>query len=679
MSVLIKEGMQDSLMQACTLGRHCYIVDGYSKNVAYDGWSDPTNMSIEPPVAAATDEGTNLAGSLIVGGTYKCKFEYYNINKGQPSGISPASAEITCQSNGGIRVDIPADATIDSQITHIRAYLTSDGGNVYRLDGSKAYTGTAIEYDFTIAENARITVMGELNAAGTANVDIHGIFPVVPYIISHKGRIYGFGTKVFSEGSATVTNGDATVTIAGDTLPTGIKNMYFVIEGSSRRYLISSRTDDTNFELTEEYDGDTASEQTYYIYGENSILYYSYIDTFGTSYPESWPFTYWIPINQDDGDEGTGLGVAHDQIILFKKRSMGMLSGSSSADFVFTTISTEEGAISGYTIDNNDKGDLIFLSEKGLCITNGVQIVNLTRGNIANIFTGEGSPPWEVNKVRLPYAVGCYDPTTNRYRLWLSSSGSSTNNKYLEYDFNKIEGIEIGWTEGDGIVGHACGIIEDADGISKLAFGCDGGAGETSKGFVYYYDEDATNDGAGTISTKRGTATSATVNSITDSTATFTDAIIGCNVKILTGTGEGQIRRIYTKDSTTKFTVEENWDTNPDTTSLYAIGFIDAYRTSKWFDIGVLGGKALRMIKTVFKQAAYTCFFKLYENFSSTVKTEKDINLDKSKEYYQFMLGMNRSKHFQIKIGKSDVDTPICIREVQVEMIARGKKGDFAE
>jgi len=675
MATLIKEGLQNALMQAATLGGRCYIVNGFDKNISFDGWVDPTEMGIVAPTDAATDEGTDIAGSLIVGGKYKCKYEYYNINKGQPSGMSPASAEITCQSLGGIRVNIPANANVDSQVTHIRAYLTSDGGNIYRYDDSKAYTGSAITFDFTAAENQRVTLMGELSDDETYNVDVHLLFPVVPYIIAHKGRLFGFGTKIFSKGTASVTNGSATVTIADTTLPTGIKNLYFHIYGDSRKYIIQSRTDGTHFELTETYGGTTGSGKTYYIYGENSIVYYTYIDTLGSSYPESCPSTYWIEINKDDDDEGSGLGIVHDQIVVFKIRSVGILSGSSPSDFAFTLISTKVGCISAYTIDKNSAGHCLFLSEKGLCITDGVSVINLTESTIGNIFTGEGSPPWEVNKSRLPYAVGKYDPMTNRYRLWVSSKDATTNDKYLEYDFNKIGDITIGWTDGDGIVGHACGIIE-IDGVQKLAFGCDGGK-NADKGFVYYYDEDATNDGAGTTSTKTGTVTSATDNTLTDSSATFTDDILGCNVKILSGTGIGQIRRIYTRESATQFTVESNWTTNPDTTSVYAIGFIDAFRLSKHFDFGALGSKSMRMIKTVFKKAAYNCDFKLYQDYSTTPKIEKDINLNKDKGFYEFRLGLNRAKHYQIKVGKCNVDTPIEIKEHEFTYVAEGKPQDF--
>jgi len=675
MATLIKTGLKDLLLRAATLQGKAFIVNGQSRNMSYDGWNDPVNQSIEPPPVKATDEGTDLAGSLVVGGIYKCKFEYYNKNRGVPSGMSPKSAEITCQSNGGIRMNIPADSGVDDQVTHIRAYLTANGGSVYRLDDAdgKAYTGSAITYDFTAVESSRLVAMGELASDGKSNIDVHGVFPAVKYIIAFNGKIYGLGTVKFSGGTATV-SADPTVTIAGDTLPTGIKGMYFKVDGDSRKYIIDKRTDDTHFELTKSYAGTAGAGKTYYIYGENSYLYRSYITTAGIPYPESWAADF-TPINVDDNDEGAGIGIAHNQIVVFKTRTTGIVSGATVPEF--TSITTETGCISGDTIDNNDKGDLLFLSEKGLCLTNGNEIVNLSESQIGNIFTGEGNPPWKAEKSLLSQACGAYDILTNRYRLFITEDGETQNIRRVVYDFNKVNGVPIGWYEEDGIVARCCGILEDNKGSPKLAFGCDGGV-NADKAYVHYYDEDVTNDGAGTTSTKRGTATAADATSLTDNAATFNDDILGCNVSIIAGTGEGQaVRRIYTRDSATKFTIEAAWAITPDTTSVYAIGAIDAFRQFKWNDLGRMGASTMRKIKLVFKQAAYSCYVKLFQDYSTTAKIDKTVSLDNSKGYKELALGVNRARMVQLKIGNENVDESIEIREVTLAYDIKGKPKDW--
>jgi len=71
-----------------------------------------------------------------------------------------------------------------------------------------------------------------------------------------------------------------------------------------------------------------------------------------------------------------------------------------------------------------------------------------------------------------------------------------------------------------------------------------------------------------------------------DATKSWTaDAYINEYVWIYSGTGSGQIRKI-TDNTTTKLTVESDWDTNPDATSLYRISHTgkDPHKSSELYD-----------------------------------------------------------------------------------------------
>lgn len=73
----------------------------------------------------------------------------------------------------------------------------------------------------------------------------------------------------------------------------------------------------------------------------------------------------------------------------------------------------------------------------------------------------------------------------------------------------------------------------------------------------------------------RGTATSATSTTLTDSAASFSTSgigLIGAPVAIVSGTGKGQIRTV-TANTGTQLTVAA-WDTTPDATSAYLVGAI---------------------------------------------------------------------------------------------------------
>ena len=82
-----------------------------------------------------------------------------------------------------------------------------------------------------------------------------------------------------------------------------------------------------------------------------------------------------------------------------------------------------------------------------------------------------------------------------------------------------------------------------------------------------------------------GMATSGGTSSVTDTAKTWdVDQYIGAEVKIVAGTGEGQIRTISSNTSTV-LSVSEAFDITPDTTSQYVI-----YGTPYWKDTGITVG-----------------------------------------------------------------------------------------
>lgn len=69
----------------------------------------------------------------------------------------------------------------------------------------------------------------------------------------------------------------------------------------------------------------------------------------------------------------------------------------------------------------------------------------------------------------------------------------------------------------------------------------------------------------------QGQASSGTDNTLVDSSKSWTvDELIGKYVAIIEGSGVGAVRKITDNDATS-ITVETNWDTNPDATSIYRI------------------------------------------------------------------------------------------------------------
>jgi hypothetical protein len=81
--------------------------------------------------------------------------------------------------------------------------------------------------------------------------------------------------------------------------------------------------------------------------------------------------------------------------------------------------------------------------------------------------------------------------------------------------------------------------------------------------------------------TRRGTVTSSTLVSLSDSTATFDSSLVNAPLQIVDGTGAGQMRQIAALTST-KLTIKEPWRIKPDATTVYQVGGIRwRYSTGK--------------------------------------------------------------------------------------------------
>ena len=664
-----KTGLKtDYFFRGASLDNIHYFTNGLNRMIAYD-LVTATNMGIIVPFSAATD-GSDIAGSLTAGTVRKVMYEYYNINKGYSSGFSPESAEITIGTSGGRRVNIPANSDVDSQVTHVRVYVTRDAGSVHYYEGLKAYTGSAITFDITQADASRPTVMGELSSDGQSNVDVHSVPPTSKYLMAHQNRLWFYGTEIY-EVAMTFTNGDKTVTGSG--FVDGMRNMLVQAKGDGRIYVIDGvPTSDTEFEMTKEYDGTTGSYLGY-ILGEDSVLYYSYKTTRGRPRPESVPasdeVSHWIPVAKDESSTGPGTGmgkVGGVTPIIGKRNSLYILVGDKPGNYEVELLSDQEGLVSDRSGANNEIGDFMFASINGVNITNGEAVSSITDLNIQNIFTGEDDPPWYVNKDRMQYCHGVYDKTNRRYLLWVASSDSSVENKCLVYDFKKIDGNPIGWSWWN-IKAVCSAIIVDDYGVAWVCW-------QDALGYVYKLDASVTNDGAGMseAETRRGTATGGATTYLDDSAATFNtvgDGLTGIKIKILSGTSSGD-ERIISSNTAPRITPTVAFTTAIDDTSVYAIGYIDSYRTTGWLDFGGLLDKILDKIKMVFKTttATFSAYWEHYTNFSTTqTGSTQYIDMSNSDGYHSARLAANRSKHHQLKFGSCDTDRVITIKEIEIE------------
>jgi len=221
------------------LDGYLHMTNGLDRPVVTDG-ATTWNMGIDKPAAAATYVNNTISGSLTTTGTYYYYYVFWNSIRNRHSQFSPVSAEMTAGlASKGIRITIPANASLETGVDYVKVYRTLTTGSLYYYDGIKAYSGTAITYDSTLADTALGEIMGELDADGTTQLDIDGLPPTCPYMAAKGGRLGMAGRVVFSSGTAAVTNGSATVTLS--VAPTaGMKSWRFRVDGDTEEYIIAS-------------------------------------------------------------------------------------------------------------------------------------------------------------------------------------------------------------------------------------------------------------------------------------------------------------------------------------------------------------------------------------------------------------------------------------------------------
>ncbi len=663
-----------------TLDGLCYGGNGFDRNFCYDG-VNVTNMGIRMTGSAPTQNAQSADGSMTLLGVYNFRIEYWNANKAYQSSWSDLLTVTLTGSNTAVTLNIPADSSIDSQVTHARIYRTIKGGAVYYLDTSQsgglvAFTGSAVTFKSTLIDTGLVTPMGALDANGN-NVNVHAVGPTSPYMALHEGRILLAGRITYSTGTVTMA---ASTTVEGAGTPAwaqGLKGMKFQVAGDPRPYTIDSITDSDTLVLTESYAGSTGAGKSYTIFGQGSFVFYSYIGIDGFPRPESFPADYWTPFYKDEGDTIMGMLGCKNGTIIAKRNRLGLLSGSSVEEMHrIHDVTSPFGTVAHATLVNDDDKNVIGLADDGIFVTDGVTRHNITKDTIMNIITGTGNPPWKVEKSRLGNAHAVWDKLNRRYMCWVASDGSSYEDKCIVLDFNTImEGTSNAPSPTVfNVPATSSALIEDSNRSPQVYF-------ENTKGFVNYFDPDSTNDGAGSVSTVRGTVTSATSTVITDTTATFTDAILGCPVKMLSGTSAGETGWVSARTTTT-FTVGTALGITPVAGDVFALGYIDAYRTTKFDDFRTLLDKAIRRVKMVFKiqSSTYSMYIEHYVDFSTTqLGDTKYIDMANPDGYHSVSFASNRAKHHQLKMGICDTNRPFELREMQTDINIHGKPKEDKE
>jgi len=270
---------------------------------------------------------------------------------------------------------------------------------------------------------------------------------------------------------------------------------------------------------------------------------------------------------------GTGRGgeiqnqmVLNEQIIFYLRNEIWKFTPQLGDVNALEMIASDIGLYAPYSLVSN--GDLhFFLSERGVYIFDGNKPRHISK-DIDNLLLGN------VTQSQLKYAKAVYDFERNQYKLYLPEEGSNQNNLGLVFD------VRLGiWQP--PVTGRTVSCLStflDSDDRQRIVFG----------DYYGYLFEDGKFKNDGIERAFNGTVSAATLSTLTDNGQNFptaSDGLQGLYLKILSGVGQTQRRRIISNTSAV-LTLDQNFSVVPNSASTYTIAAIESDWRSKDYEMG---------------------------------------------------------------------------------------------
>jgi hypothetical protein len=403
----------------------------------------------------------------------------------------------------------------------------------------------------------------------------------------------------------------------------------------------------------------------------------SYVHFSEAGLPDYYDQNNFIDMDDGDGQAVTGMVPLFNQLLVFKQNSMFAITedggvSSSTVFFPFSKVKTHTnvGASSHYAAQKLDENAVVFLSQKGVYITDGFRIDYLS-GKVENIFRDE------ISRAVLSDAVATVHKKRNQYILCLSTDGTD-NDIALVYDY-----VRKTWTRYN-IHARTITQTEDVNGVERVFTG-----GVCGQGYVGRWDNGDT-DGAEIVlpagstepdelvSAPTGGSTTTLINTAANWASVAGDGLRGLRFK-LTQSGT-TTNHVVADGDTTTLTFYPPAGATVGTSDTYIIAGIDGTWRSKPFDFGSLSNlKALQDLEvfqtiqsTSSDTAALQVALALEDGTFQVNNTTVDISSSGS---YKTLIpfkgigwrtgnGTSRGYLIQIRLRNQDPDEPFTINDL---------------
>jgi len=522
----------------------CYLVmtNGIDRPKLFDGNEVRDCGEMDFPIFLST--ALTNAGTATV--NYSVMVSFYDEDTGYESGLSnPTNVVQSTRDKPSLGLNLETQIiTAPSRFTHYRIYRTRGDGLTYFFEKQVLITETSTTL---VANDAELEELAP---------DDNAPMPSMPYLCASQGLLWCGGYIEYTEGTVTVVNGDTAISGASTSWTKAIIGKYITIDGDeANKYVVFGvDTDNQVLRTSPEYRGTGASGKSYKIYSEKYRAYHCDKNPAGLPLIENWPDDYFVEVKYDNSSGITGIGDLENGTAIFTDRSIYIPIPGEDGYQGAKKSKSSTGTCSHRSISKDGMGNLFFLSKHqlGVWMFNGETSENIGLHILPRLR--------ELDQDKLQYACGIYQD--EKYHLKVDT---------VTYTYDTQMKC---WIENEGIQASSMALID-----SNRLIG-------DEYGYLYKSGQ-GTNDGANLLAAveRTGTAESGGNSTLTDDERTWTaDECKGLWVNIVSGTGVGQ-RRLIESNTADVLTVTEVWTTNPDETSVYAIGAIRYLRRFGWFTL----------------------------------------------------------------------------------------------
>lgn len=577
---------------------------------------------------------------------------------------SPLTGSSNYQSGGTWTTDVTIVYTgvqipVESKVVRRQILRnTSQQSNVFYLDidttdlSSTTFTSVKNDNDLLASE---FVALFDSDGADLANV--HMVPPNWKgCIISHLGRVFLAVDVPYTDGSVQVTKGSTTVVGIGTAWTDSFIGRQLSVIGSLKYYDITD-VNETNQTLTlsEGYGSENGDATNLFaVYSirpplaESRLIYYS-----GPNTPEGWSATGSFEL-QDDGDELTGLVLHGSFLYILEERHLYRYSYGDSPELDGRYFLAGGRGCINQRCAVWVEGTHYFLDQVGVYRFGGDQGIEPVSTPIQTFFQ-KGLEGGQINwSVSRRYWHAAHDPTRDTIRWFISMGGDTIPRHGLCFNYRSGK-----WWVEEYEFPVGASTVATIDGRRSVV------GSDIRRAIVL---NEGNLDLTEAKDALRSEITSASMTSITCSGGIGYQNVVNQPVAIVSGPGEGQVRRIVAATDT-RLDLDRPWYIKPTTDSIFQIGGIVWEWQSGWYRYADTDGNSNRTMEFVFEPVTRDCTFVIDTYFDHSA-TPRDWSYSISEDGVSIVAG---DPHMTIDMTRSVGDV-ILRKEDHREIYATGDR-----